>query len=43
MHHKAIKLAYGAGTTLELTFQDGQIKPFQLTMAFAKGMLEIEG
>ncbi|MBR0342983.1 MAG: helix-turn-helix domain-containing protein [Oscillospiraceae bacterium] len=36
MFHKAIKLEYGEGTTLELTFQDGKVKRYNLSVLFEK-------
>lgn len=36
MFHKAIKLEYGEGTTLELTFQDGKVKRYNMTVLFEK-------
>ena len=36
MFHKAIGLAYGEGTTLELTFQDGKVKRFDMAVLFDK-------
>lgn len=36
MFHKAIKLAYGTGTTLELTFQDGKVKRYDMAALFGK-------
>lgn len=36
MFHKAIKLEYREGTTLELTFQDGMIKRYDMSVLFGK-------
>ena len=36
MFHKAIGLAYGEGTTLELTFQDGMVKRYDMSFLFGK-------
>ena len=36
MFHKAIKLEYGEGTTLELTFQDGKVKRYDMSALFGK-------
>ena len=36
MFHKAVKLEYGAGTTLYLTFQTGEIKEYDISMLFDK-------
>ena len=36
MFHKAIKLEYGEGTTLELTFQDGKVKRYDMSVLFRK-------
>lgn len=36
MFHKAIKLEYGEGTTLRLTFQDGYIKTYDMSLLFSK-------
>ncbi len=36
MFHKAIKLDYGEGTTLELTFQDGKVKRYDMSALFVK-------
>ena len=36
MFHKAIGLAYGEGTTLELTFQDGKVKRYDMSALFSK-------
>ena len=36
MFHKAIGLAYGEGTTLELTFQDGKVKRYDMSALFGK-------
>lgn len=36
MFHKAIKLEYGEGTTLELTFQDGKVKRYNMSVLFGK-------
>ena len=36
MFHKAIKLEYGEGTTLELTFQDGKVKRYDMSVLFSK-------
>lgn len=36
MFHKAIGLAYGKGTTLELTFQDGKVKRYDMSALFGK-------
>ena len=36
MFHKAIGLAYGEGTTLELTFQDGKVKRYDISVLFGK-------
>ena len=36
MFHRAIQLEYGEGTTLELTFQDGKIKRYDMSVLFGK-------
>ena len=36
MFHKAIKLEYREGTTLELTFQDGKVKRYDMYALFSK-------
>ena len=36
MFHKAIEIAYGEGTTLELTFQDGKVKHYDMSALFSK-------
>lgn len=36
MFHKAIKLEYREGTTLELTFQDGKVKRYDMFALFSK-------
>ena len=36
MFHKAIKLEYLEGTTLELTFQDGKVKRYDMSALFSK-------
>jgi DNA-binding XRE family transcriptional regulator len=36
MFHKAIKLEYKEGTTLELTFQDGKVKRYDMSALFCK-------
>ena len=36
MFHKAIKLEYRGGTTLELTFQDGKVKRYDMSSLFSK-------
>ena len=36
MFHKAIKLEFGEGTTLELTFQDGKVKQYDMAVLFGK-------
>lgn len=36
MFHKAIKLEYKEGTTLELTFQDGKVKRYDMSALFDK-------
>ena len=36
MFHKAIKLEYKEGTTLELTFQDGKVKCYDMSVLFGK-------
>ena len=36
MFHKAIKLEYREGTTLELTFQDGKVKHYDMSALFSK-------
>ena len=36
MFHKAIKLEYREGTTLELTFQDGKVKRYNMSVLFEK-------
>ena len=36
MFHKAIKLEYQEGTTLELTFQDGKVKRYDMSVLFGK-------
>ena len=36
MFHKATKLAYKQGTKLELTFQDGKVKSYDISVLFDK-------
>lgn len=36
MFHKAVKLEYDEGTVLELTFQDGQVKRYDMGALFQK-------
>lgn len=36
MFHKAIKLEYREGTTLELTFQDGKVKRYDMSALFSE-------
>ncbi len=36
MFHKAIKLEYREGTTLELTFQDGRVKRYDMSALFSR-------
>ena len=36
MFHKAIKLEYREGTTLELTFSDGKVKRYDMSALFGK-------
>lgn len=36
MFHKAIKLEYREGTTLELTFQDGKVKRYDMSVLVSK-------
>ena len=36
MFHKAIKLEYKEGTVLELTFQDGKVKQYDMSALFDK-------
>ena len=36
MFHKAIDLEFKEGTTLELTFQDGKVKSYDMAMLFIK-------
>ncbi len=36
MFHKAIGLEYGEGTILELTFQDGKVKRYDMSVLFGK-------
>ena len=36
MFHKAIKLEYREGTTLELTFSDGKVKRYDMSVLFGK-------
>lgn len=36
MFHKAVKLRFKEGTVLELTFQDGQVKSFDMAILFGK-------
>lgn len=36
MFHKAIKLEYKEGTTLELTFSDGKVKRYDMAVLFGK-------
>ena len=36
MLHKATRLSYGEGTTLELTFQDGKVKRYNMSALFSK-------
>ena len=36
MFHKAIKLEYREGTTLELTFEDGKVKRYDMSVLFDK-------
>lgn len=34
MHHRAEKLVFGKGTTLEITFQNGEVKSYDVSMLF---------
>lgn len=36
MFHKAVKLEFNKGTVLELTFQDGQVKRYDMKVLFEK-------
>lgn len=36
MFHKAIKLEYLQGTSLEVTFEDGQVKQYDMSVLFGK-------
>ena len=36
MFHKAIKLDFGEGTVLELTFQDGKVKRYDMAVLLEK-------
>ena len=36
MFHKAIKLEFGKGTVIELTFQDGKVKRYDMAVLFDK-------
>ena len=36
MFHKAVKLEFNEGTVLELTFQDGQVKRYDMKVLFEK-------
>ena len=36
MFHKATELAYKEGTTLELKFQDGKVKRYDMSALFGK-------
>ena len=36
MFHKAVKLSYGEGTSFELTFQDGKVKQYDISVLFGK-------
>jgi len=36
MFHKAINLEFKEGTTLELTFQNGEVKAYDMTVLFGK-------
>ena len=36
MFHKAVKLCFKEGTTLELTFQDGKVKRYDVSALFGK-------
>ena len=36
MFHKVIKLEYRGGTTLELTFEDGKVKRYDISVLFDK-------
>ena len=36
MFHKAVDLAFGEGTVLELTFQDGKVKQYDMAVLFEK-------
>ena len=36
MFHKAIKLVLKEGTSLELTFQDGEVKAYDMSVLFSK-------
>ena len=36
MFHKAVDLAFGEGTVLELTFQDGKVKRYDMAVLFEK-------
>ena len=36
MFHKAIDLRFNEGTSLEVTFQDGQVKQYDMSVLFEK-------
>ena len=36
MFHKAVDLAFGEGTVLEMTFQDGKVKQYDMAVLFEK-------
>ena len=36
MFHKAINLEFKEGTTLELTFQNGEVKAYDMSVLFSK-------
>lgn len=36
MFHKASKLSFGEGTVLELTFQNGEVKAYDMAVLFSK-------
>ena len=36
MFHKAVKLEFGEGTVLDLTFQDGKVKRYDMAALFEK-------
>lgn len=36
MFHKAIELKFGKGTTLELSFQNGEVKEYDMSQLFSK-------